>query len=609
MRQRCSEPKEHEPRDAGSVTASEFSFLAFGLILGLATGAALVELIRARPPAPREVRLTVSHDAIPRRSTTLADDAFTTAGPEPARGGPADRRTIGIGVMDPTLDRRTHVLNGQAPEPVRIGIPISGDGDPRLDILDAERRMRAAVSAYPVPGNDRAGVAIAEPALISASATAARVDRNVPHSGGPADIGRSAMNEPTIDRDELTRPAPAPIATASTDGPAINPAVEPAGGDPTGGQPCVEMRLLADERCELATRVRAQASSAADTLRAAQRTYDEHEAAAVTATWRADPRAVHDAKDVAQGGFRAAVAGATTPDQLEAAARDWLTEINRINTEAKEATAAAKREQATAASIGATLERLGLEADAARISAENADAACLSARVVAAECDEQAATDSPPRTGRDGSGDADDAEGPRLDEDERLGFALDIEGTPRIFRLLRGDRAAMASLVAGLAGDGRDERRRWQLHMTSLVEAIVADAIQASALDFPNDHEFWGTFSKTQSRDIVQALSSLGFRFDGLRGWADERYPSQRDLSLALGYAGLDPMRMRRWPTEATMQDLFRDVTVAADEYLAGIAGDLTLAEMVAMLGRRADGLAEVWNNWGRIRPLLLDEA
>ncbi len=48
-RRRCSGPKEHEPRDAGSVTASEFSFLAFGLILGLVTGAALVELIRARP--------------------------------------------------------------------------------------------------------------------------------------------------------------------------------------------------------------------------------------------------------------------------------------------------------------------------------------------------------------------------------------------------------------------------------------------------------------------------------------------------------------------------------------------------------------------------------
>jgi hypothetical protein len=47
---------------------------------------------------------------------------------------------------------------------------------------------------------------------------------------------------------------------------------------------------------------------------------------------------------------------------------------------------------------------------------------------------------------------------------------------------------------------------------------------------------------------------------------------------------------------------------VAADEHLAGRAGDLTLGELVTMLGRRADGLAEVWNAWGRLRPLLLEE-
>ena len=61
-------------------------------------------------------------------------------------------------------------------------------------------------------------------------------------------------------------------------------------------------------------------------------------------------------------------------------------------------------------------------------------------------------------------------------------------------------------------------------------------------------------------------------------------------------------MRIRQWPTEAEMAAPVRDVTVAADECLAGVAGDLTLAEIVAMLGRRADGLAEVWNQWGRIR-------
>jgi hypothetical protein len=30
---------------------------------------------------------------------------------------------------------------------------------------------------------------------------------------------------------------------------------------------------------------------------------------------------------------------------------------------------------------------------------------------------------------------------------------------------------------------------------------------------------------------------------------------------------------------------------------------------MVEMLGRRADGLVELWNQWGRIRPLLLEDA
>ena len=96
------------------MTASEFSFLALGLVLGVVTGAALVEFIRARPPAPREVKLTVAHDAIPRRATTLADDAFVAAGPEPARGGPADRREIGGFSPDSRSERRTTVRFAEA---------------------------------------------------------------------------------------------------------------------------------------------------------------------------------------------------------------------------------------------------------------------------------------------------------------------------------------------------------------------------------------------------------------------------------------------------------------------------------------------------------------
>src|SRR4029077_19189408 len=169
--------------------------------------------------------------------------------------------------------------------------------------------------------------------------------------------------------------APEPAAAApmtSSSAPVSDPAARPA-----GDERCADERRIADERCELATRARAQADAAADALRLAQRTYDAHEAAAVTASWGAAPRAVHEAKDAAQGSFRQAVNTARSPDALEDAARGWLDEINRINTAAREAAATAAREHAAAAEIGAKLERLGLDADAARIGAENADAACL----------------------------------------------------------------------------------------------------------------------------------------------------------------------------------------------------------------------------------------
>ncbi|HYX10772.1 MAG TPA: hypothetical protein VE817_02250, partial [Candidatus Acidoferrum sp.] len=120
-------------------------------------------------------------------------------------------------------------------------------------------------------------------------------------------------------------------------------------------------------------------------------------------------------------------------------------------------------------------------------------------------------------------------------------------------------------------------------------------------------HPFWGAFNQAQNRDIAAALSSLGFRFDGFGDWVEDHQPSQRDLSLAVGYAGLDPMRIRRWPTEAETRDLLRDVRVAADEYIAGAAGGLTLGELLTLLGRRADGLAELWNDWGTVRPILLE--
>ena len=564
------------------MSVGEFSFLAFGLLLGVASGAALVEVLRARPPAAREVRVTVAHDAIPRRrGSTLADDAFSRPGPEPARGGPADRRTDDGAIPLDSPDRRTPVRIG--PTAQAVGIPISYGEDPVLTAL------RASAAVGDVAAGDVAAMGWARPEVVAGGATG---------DSGPVPIGGGASTAVAL----LDRPS----GIGGGD-PAGGPdEVKGVTGQAAGTERCSDERLLSDERCQLATRARSHSDSAIKTLRLAQRAYDDHQTAAAETSERADPRTVQAAKEAAQGGFRAAVSAATTPESHEAAARDWLTEINRINTEAHDATATATREREAAMVIGATLERLSLETDAARIGAENADAACLAARVAVAECDERiedapGTYPVPPQVPVSSTPE-------RLAGNETLGLALGAGGTPRIFRLLRGDRAAMTTLVAALASDGPESHRHWQLLITDLVGAIIADAIEETALEFPDDHPFWGSFSRQQDREIAHALSSLGFRFDGFGGWTDGRLPSQRDLSLALGYAGFDPMRMRHWPNEQATMNLYRDVTVAADEYLAGVAGDLTLHEMVTMLGRRADSLAEVWNQWGKIRPLLLDE-
>jgi hypothetical protein len=419
-----------------------------------------------------------------------------------------------------------------------------------------------------------------------------------PLGSAPGAAAGIAMGTAVLERSTSSASEPVqPVAAAASEPEA------PASATPAPTGPCADLRTVADERCEVASRARVEAERAQDTLRAAQRSYDEHTAAADQAQRTADPRTIREAKDEAQRAFRGSRSGATAKEAVDAAARDWLLEINRINQEAKAAAVTAAREQEAARNLASSLDRLTVEADAARIAAESADEACLNARQAAADCEEslQPAPAAQPAmpSGAPSETWADEA---------AATSALGTGTAPTIFRLLQGDRVALVAVVDRLSGADPAERRIWQLGITNLVDAILATAIEGAALEFPEDDPFWGPFTVSQSRDIVSALSSLGYRFDGLGGWVDGRVPSQRDLALALGYAGLDPMRMRHWPNEAEMAGLFGNVRVAAAEYLAVSAGDLTLGELVTMLGPRADALTEVWNAWGRIRPLLLEE-
>jgi hypothetical protein len=480
------------------VSPSEFAFLAGGLALGVLAGGALIEVIRARPAANRQVRVTVSAGPAGNRATTLA----TTLLASELVHGPEDVFAPEAGTTEQPFGR-----------PAR------------------------------------------EPAITLAS------------MGAPA-FGRG--------------PGTARVAAVDA---------------------CAAQRTAADETCAHADRMVLVAATAQERARDARRTYDEHTGRRDRAAAAVDPRAIRAAKDEAQAQFRRGRLAAQDRAALEVAAAAWLREINRINARTREAALLMARESGVEAELLRAVEKAGLDMDVARIGSEHAAEACRAARMALAACEEAE---------RVGSAAPEPATPAPLRQIEPEGEAA-AELAPSagddvaILLLLRGDRPTMRSIVERLGDGDPAEQRRWQLLISDLVDAVVAGAIDASALSFPEDHVFWGPYTQSQCREIAAAMAALGYRFDGLGGFADGRVPAQRDLSLALGYAGQDPMRVRFWPTEAEMPALFRDVRVDAGRYLSEAAGGLTMGEMVDLLGRRAEPLAELWNAWGRVRPLLLD--
>ena len=92
------------------MTVSELAFMGLGLLFGAAAGAALLVVLGTRTPR-REIRVTVTRDALPRRSETLSQDAFVTSSAEPAPGGPGDRRRLDR--LDSRPDQSDH---GAGPE-------------------------------------------------------------------------------------------------------------------------------------------------------------------------------------------------------------------------------------------------------------------------------------------------------------------------------------------------------------------------------------------------------------------------------------------------------------------------------------------------------------
>ncbi|HEY5474914.1 MAG TPA: hypothetical protein VIK32_17225, partial [Candidatus Limnocylindrales bacterium] len=66
------------------------------------------------------------------------------------------------------------------------------------------------------------------------------------------------------------------------------------------------------------------------------------------------------------------------------------------------------------------------------------------------------------------------------------------------------------------------------------------------------------------------------------------------------------PRSLRRPGGQEAVDSLWQGTQVIVEEYLARRAPDLELRQVVACLGPRAAALAELWDMWGRLRPLLL---
>ena len=131
------------------MSASELAFMALGLLLGAAAGAALIVVPGTRS-LRREIRVTVTRDAVPRRSETLSHDAFLAHRNEPAPGGPGDRRGV---------DR----ASGATPVAGEDAVPTGGA---------ASSGSRAANALPPWPGvpADRTIVPTSGPAAAPGSA-------------------------------------------------------------------------------------------------------------------------------------------------------------------------------------------------------------------------------------------------------------------------------------------------------------------------------------------------------------------------------------------------------------------------------------------------------
>ena len=374
-----------------------------------------------------------------------------------------------------------------------------------------------------------------------------------------------------------------------------------ASAEPLSG-PCAQARAEVDSRCAEAERLGLVATAHQQRLREARRQLREVSTLREADSKVRDRRQLNEAKNAARLAYHAALMLAESAGQVQEAAQGWLREIDLLNRQVDLADRRAEDVVRHATELERAMPGIELAADAARITAEGAQVACLEARRTLAECEEDAqrriqqpnAAAQPTTTFEEGTADQTVAAQPAAHR------------VRPITLVLRGDRKTLLSLGLRLAEETGVEAGRLQLLLLELREQLAARALEDNALRFPADHPFWNQFPGEGARRVVASLASMGYRFDGREGWADDHAPTIRELAVAVSHVGLDPRSLRRPAAQEALDSVWLGTTVAVEEYLASRAPNLDLEQVMAFLGPRGARLSQLWDMWGRLRPLLL---
>ena len=258
-----------------------------------------------------------------------------------------------------------------------------------------------------------------------------------------------------------------------------------------------------------------------------------------------------------QGGGPGAVPRGRTrprrrPTTLEAAARDWLDEINEINNAARDAPRpprpASARRPRDRGDARAPRPRGGRRPDRRRRpprrraswparrwpTATSARRTEAQAQPAAVRPHGRTARASPSRTTR---------------RSWRRSSRRHADDLPAPARRSRRDDPARARARRRRS---RAEQRRWQLQLGRPGRRDRRGRHRGVSARVPGRPRVLGRLHRDAgprhrpTRCPRSATGSTGSAAGSTSG-----IPSQRDLSLALGYAGLDPMRIRHWPTRS----------------------------------------------------------